>query len=453
MLSDNNYSASEKNKVADSFQKLSDTSDDILEGVAHLFLTVEERAKISNAFLLNENTDILTEGNMNLFVTPAEKAKWNGNRTVYPVANIAERDNLITNPPAGVTVQAGDKSFVIDDGDGKHAEYTYTGSMWLKTGDPDWANVITDWANITGKPTTLSGFGITDAVDTSTNQNIGGNKTLTGLTTIPTLVGTWGLFSSDLRIGQNASSVSDYKANLYSDGSVRSMLKFTNGFTGQVATDGFDVGILADGTAEIRQRENLPLNVYVNNTLALGIAATGEPTGSIVTTTGANAKLVKTSGTGNIAMTQSVDGNVGVILNNTSTGVNANTGFQAKSDMLNYLSVWAYGSGRTSSLFGKTIGNKTTIVTQGADCTGMLLGNLTNVPITIGVNSVAVAEINSTESAWSIPLKTTQLKLSALNSAPASSTATGTIGDISIDANYIHVCVATNTWKRTPLTW
>lgn len=175
-------------------------------------------------------------------------------------------------------------------------------------------------------------------------------------------------------------------------------------------------------------------------------------TGTSVTTTGANAKLVKTSSLGNISMTQSVDGNVGVILNNTSTSVNANTGFQAKSDMLNYLSIWAYGSGRTNTIFGKVIGNKTTIVTQGVDCTGMLLGNLTNVPITVGINNASIAEITLTESAWSIPLKTTQLKLSALNTAPASATATGTTGEIRIDANYIYICTATNTWKRTALT-
>ena len=178
----------------------------------------------------------------------------------------------------------------------------------------------------------------------------------------------------------------------------------------------------------------------------------GTATGTATTTTGENGKLVKTSNLGNIAMTQTVDGNVGVILNNTSTGVNANTGFQTKNDMFNYLSIWTYGSGRINTLFGKVVGNKVGLLTQGADNTGLLIGTLSNAPITVGINSVAVAEINSTESAWSIPLKTTQLKLSALNTAPASASATGTTGDIRIDANYIYVCTATNTWKRTALT-
>jgi uncharacterized protein (TIGR02145 family) len=36
------------------------------------------------------------------------------------------------------------------------------------------------WGDITGKPTTLSGYGITDAVNTTGNQTIDGNKTFTG---------------------------------------------------------------------------------------------------------------------------------------------------------------------------------------------------------------------------------------------------------------------------------
>jgi hypothetical protein len=35
---------------------------------------------------------------------------------------------------------------------------------------------------------------------------------------------------------------------------------------------------------------------------------------------------------------------------------------------------------------------------------------------------------------------------------PASATATGNAGDICWDANYVYVCVATNTWKRSALT-
>ena len=51
--------------------------------------------------------------------------------------------------------------------------------------------------------------------------------------------------------------------------------------------------------------------------------------------------------------------------------------------------------------------------------------------------------------------KTTgQMDLAALNTAPASASATGTLGEIRYTADYIYVCTATNTWKRTALsTW
>ena len=45
-----------------------------------------------------------------------------------------------------------------------------------------------------------------------------------------------------------------------------------------------------------------------------------------------------------------------------------------------------------------------------------------------------------------------QYRLSALNTAPASAAAAGTLGEIRVDANHIYVCTATDTWKRTALT-
>lgn len=48
----------------------------------------------------------------------------------------------------------------------------------------------------------------------------------------------------------------------------------------------------------------------------------------------------------------------------------------------------------------------------------------------------------------------TQFKLSALNTAPASATATGVLGEIRVTSGFIYVCTATNTWVRAALaTW
>ena len=51
-------------------------------------------------------------------------------------------------------------------------------------------------------------------------------------------------------------------------------------------------------------------------------------------------------------------------------------------------------------------------------------------------------------------VSSTQYRLSALNSAPASAAATGTLGEVRITADHIYVCIATNTWVRAALaTW
>ncbi len=45
-------------------------------------------------------------------------------------------------------------------------------------------------------------------------------------------------------------------------------------------------------------------------------------------------------------------------------------------------------------------------------------------------------------------------QLRAQGTAPATTGATGTAGDIRYDADYIYVCTATNTWKRVAIaTW
>jgi hypothetical protein len=48
--------------------------------------------------------------------------------------------------------------------------------------------------------------------------------------------------------------------------------------------------------------------------------------------------------------------------------------------------------------------------------------------------------------------KAAQYNLSDLNTAPASATATGTLGEIRVTSTYIYICTATNTWVRTALT-
>jgi hypothetical protein len=42
--------------------------------------------------------------------------------------------------------------------------------------------------------------------------------------------------------------------------------------------------------------------------------------------------------------------------------------------------------------------------------------------------------------------------INTLNTAPATATSTGTLGEVRYTADFIYVCIATNTWRRTALT-
>lgn len=46
---------------------------------------------------------------------------------------------------------------------------------------------------------------------------------------------------------------------------------------------------------------------------------------------------------------------------------------------------------------------------------------------------------------------TVSVLLRAVSSPPATAVATGTVGTITYDSNYLYVCVAANTWKRAAL--
>lgn len=67
----------------------------------------------------------------------------------------------------------------------------------------------------------------------------------------------------------------------------------------------------------------------------------------------------------------------------------------------------------------------------------LLIGTATDAGFKLDVNGTARAN---------------QFQLSALNTAPTSATATGTLGEIRIVNGFIYVCVATNTWQRAALT-
>ncbi len=71
-----------------------------------------------------------------------------------------------------------------------------------------------------------------------------------------------------------------------------------------------------------------------------------------------------------------------------------------------------------------------------------------------GSNTVTIGNSSITDNYFSGNVQSASFKVSALNTAPASATAAGTLGEIRVTATYIYVCTATDTWVRSALsTW
>lgn len=73
-----------------------------------------------------------------------------------------------------------------------------------------------------------------------------------------------------------------------------------------------------------------------------------------------------------------------------------------------------------------------------------VVNGVTSLRLAVGsTNIVSVAATGTTT--------TGQINIAALNTAPASASATGVLGEIRFTAGHIYVCVATNTWKRVAI--
>ena len=92
------------------------------------------------------------------------------------------------------------------------------------------------------------------------------------------------------------------------------------------------------------------------------------------------------------------------------------------------------------------IGNNATTKWLPHDDNGVDLG-MPDDPSTSGTNEA----LRFKDAYFAEKVNAGSFKLNALNTAPASSSATGSVGEIAIDSDYIYICVAANTWKRVAL--
>ncbi|MFD1604171.1 hypothetical protein ACFSJW_08300 [Flavobacterium artemisiae] len=155
---------------------------------------------------------------------------------------------------------------------------------------------------------------------------------------------------------------------------------------------------------------------------------------------------------GNFAMSQQTTGT-----HNISIGLQAGSGITTGNG-----NVIVAGTGFIQAGGGITTGNNNMIISpNNGNTTGITTGNgnvilgkvaglnaalENNIVISNGVGNIK-AQNDGTN--WKF---TGQLNKTALDVAPDSATATGTVGEIRYTADYIYVCTATNKWVRSALT-
>ena len=132
-------------------------------------------------------------------------------------------------------------------------------------------------------------YAVRDGGDTAGALEFGTGSSGSGAWTIMRATGWWGfgVMAPAARIHQDAGTAT------------ATYHKFTaNATTGQTSTDGFDVGIDSSGNAELRQRENLPMTIFTNNTARMAITADGNlaTTGTIAATGAISGSNIPASG-------------------------------------------------------------------------------------------------------------------------------------------------------------
>jgi hypothetical protein len=141
-----------------------------------------------------------------------------------------------------------------------------------------------------------------------------------------------------------------------------------------------------------------------------------------------------------------------VNIQNTSTGTSASSDIIATSNtgtnLLNYVDVGINSSTYNDSSYTSGGANDSYLLANGGNL-GIITATATK---TIGFYTGGTLVANQRATIDDTGLTVIgEYKLSALNTAPATASSTGTLGEIRITATGIFVCTATNTWVKAAL--
>tara|TARA_R110001592_G_scaffold124286_1_gene333046 strand:+ start:656 stop:1402 length:747 start_codon:yes stop_codon:yes gene_type:complete len=160
------------------------------------------------------------------------------------------------------------------------------------------------------------------------------------------------------------------------------------------------------------------------------------------------------STTGIESQSNTASGNYSTAMGNFTTASGYRSTAMGSSTTASGESSTSMGHGTTAKGYRSTAMGQYNVLNSGDAATSF---NLTNTAFSIGNGTSAGARSDAfsvlfngnTTVAGSIT--SASLNIAVLNAAPASASATGTIGEIKFTADHIYVCVNNNTWKRVAI--
>ena len=212
------------------------------------------------------------------------------------------------------------------------------------------------------------------------------------------------------------------------------------------------VDVTSDTTKKVSIADLLK-NASAGTAAAPGIAFDGDNTG--IYSPGADQLAISTGGTGRLFVDAS--GNVGIGTTAPARKLVVSTGSDSPAgDITIGLGAVAPGSSRQAGITKNTTAplELTFTASNGAVSAGTIFKNTsTNETARIDTSGRLLVNTSSDSGGALLQVNGNRVRI-ATAKTPASASDTGTTGEICWDADYIYVCTATNTWKRTAIaTW
>jgi len=326
-------------------------------------------------------------------------------------------------------------------------------SLGLASGSANGALSSANWTTFNNKQNALSGTGFikasgsTISYDNSTYTPTSRTLTINGTTYDLSADRSWTVGGTTLTLTTTGTSG---PATLIGD--VLNIPQYSGGGTGSLEFNSTDLTVWNNGKGNIATNTSFGDSSLRSNTTGSDNTCYGQNAGYFNTTGTQNTFIGRQAGQNNTIGTANVGLGYGAGGATTTGDQNTSVGSQAGGSVVtggaNVFLGRSAGYAANGASSGNVIIGSNAGPTSAAEYNNKLyISNNSGTPLIGGDFSDKTIVIDGTITA-------TQFKLSALNTAPASSAAAGIIGEIRYDANYMYVCVATNTWKRSALiTW